>query len=256
MTFLNPFVEDLASKGERLDGRKLDAFRDIKIETGIIENAEGSARVKLGNTEVLVGVKMDVMTPFPDTPAEGVLMVGAELSPISHPSFEPGPPRENAIELARVVDRGIRESKAIDMKQLCIKEREKVWAVMIDIQPINHDGNLLDAAGIGATAALATAKMPTYDEKTETVDNTKRTKKLPITCKPIPVSLYKINGNLFVDASIDEEESSTVRFTVSTKDDGNVCAVQKSGIESLTVEEIEKCIEVSGRVGKKIRGMV
>lgn len=249
-------VKRMAEKNSRIDGRKLEDFRDIKIETGIIENAEGSARVRLGNTEVIVGVKMGVMTPFPDTPNEGVLIAGAELAPISHPDFEPGPPREDAIELARVVDRGVRESKAIDMKKLCIKEMEKVWAVFIDVQPINHDGNLLDAAGIGAAAALATAKMPTYDEKTETVDNTKRTKKLPLSCRPIPVSFYKINSNLLVDPTLDEEEASTARFTISTKDDGNICAVQKSGEASMTVEEIERCVELSSKIGKKIRGMI
>ena len=256
MTFLSSIVKNLAEEGKRIDGRKADEFRDIEIETGIIENAEGSARVRLGKTEVIVGVKMDVGEPFPDTPDEGILMVGAELAPISHPDFEPGPPREDAIELARVVDRGIRESHAIDTKKLCIKEGEKVWMVFVDIQPINHAGNLLDAAGIGAAAALATAKIPKYDSKTEAVDNKERKEKLPLTALPIPVSFYKIKENMFVDASLDEEDASTLRFTVTTKDNGNICAVQKSGSESISMEEIKNAIETSITVGKKIRSML
>ena len=43
-----------------------------------------------------------------------------ELVPFASPMFESGPPREDAIELARVVDRGIRHSEIVDKKKLCI----------------------------------------------------------------------------------------------------------------------------------------
>ena len=157
------YIENLVAKDKRTDGRKIDEFRKINIETGVIEKAEGSARVKLGNTEVIAGIKLDVGEPFPDKPDEGVLMVGAELSPLASPEFETGPPSETAIELARVVDRGIRESKAIETEKLVIKSKEKVWMVFADIHILNHDGNLIDASGISVMAALLNSKMPTYD---------------------------------------------------------------------------------------------
>jgi exosome complex component RRP42 len=101
----------MIEKGKRLDGRGLKTTGKSKIEQGLIEKAEGSARVLLGKTEVLVGIKVETGTPFPDTPNEGVMTVNAELVPLASPTFEPGPPDENSIELARIVDRGIRESK-------------------------------------------------------------------------------------------------------------------------------------------------
>src|SRR3989344_7494439 len=104
-------IRKMIERGKRLDHRPFDQYREMTIEAGIISSAEGSARVKLGNTEVIVGVKLGVGTPFPDTQDEGVLMVTAELLPLAHPDFESGPPGEDAIELARVVDRAIRESK-------------------------------------------------------------------------------------------------------------------------------------------------
>ena len=61
-------IEQQIEKGKRLDGRGLSDYREIKIEQGLIERAEGSARVLLGKTEVLVGVKIGTGTPFPDTP--------------------------------------------------------------------------------------------------------------------------------------------------------------------------------------------
>jgi exosome complex component RRP42 len=91
-------IENLIEKGKRLDGRGLGDYRGIKVEQGIIEKAEGSARVLLGKTEVLVGVKIETGEPFPDTPNEGVLTVNAELVPLASPSFEAGPPDENSIE--------------------------------------------------------------------------------------------------------------------------------------------------------------
>jgi len=114
-------IMDLITKGKRLDGRGLTDYREIKVEQGLIERAEGSARVLLGKTEIMAGTKIEIGKPFSDTPNEGVLTVNAELVPLASPTFEPGPPKENAIELARVVDRGIRESKALDFKKLCIK---------------------------------------------------------------------------------------------------------------------------------------
>ncbi len=65
-------IEQLIEKGKRLDERGLRDYREIKIEQGLIERAEGSARVLLGKTEVLVGVKVETGEPFPDTPNEGV----------------------------------------------------------------------------------------------------------------------------------------------------------------------------------------
>ena len=135
----------LLNQGIRLDGRKLEEFRQpLTVEKGSFPQAEGSARVQIGNTDVIVGVKLETMAPYPDQPDKGSIMVGAELLPMARPDFESGPPSIDSIELARVVDRGIRESNAIDTKKLCIKEGELVWTVIIDIYPINDDGNIID----------------------------------------------------------------------------------------------------------------
>src|SRR3989338_1763515 len=127
---LRTHIIKLFESDMRLDGRKLTDFRKpVSIEYGIVNTAEGSARVKIGETDIIVGVKMEIMKPYPDTPDEGSIIVGAELLPLSNPDFELGPPGIEAIEIARVVDRGIRESKCIDLKKLCITKGEKVWGI-------------------------------------------------------------------------------------------------------------------------------
>ena len=108
-------LAQLLADGKRMDERRLDQTRELKIETGLIQKANGSARVTLGNTQVIAGVKIATGIPFPDTPDKGILMVNAEILPMASPYAEPGPPSEEAIELARVVDRGVRESQMVDL---------------------------------------------------------------------------------------------------------------------------------------------
>ena len=92
-------VREYLESGKRFDGRAANEFRDIEIQTGVSKNAEGSARVKIGKTEVIVGVKMGTGTPYPDSPNQGNLMTTTELLPLSSPRFEYGPPRIESIEL-------------------------------------------------------------------------------------------------------------------------------------------------------------
>jgi exosome complex component RRP42 len=254
MNFQHQYILNHIAKGMRLDGRKPDEQRKIEIELNPIEQAEGSAKVRIGNTEVIVGVKMNVGEPFPDTPDEGVLIVNAEFSPLASPEFELGPPREKAIELARLVDRGIRESKCIDTKKLCIKKEEKVWMVFIDIQPLSHDGNLIDASAIGAITALLNTKMPKYEK--DKVVYEKKDKPLPVNDVPIPVTFGLIGGKLLVDPGLEEEDALESRLTISTKSDGNVCAIQKGNTGSLSSENIEEAVELSIKKGKEIRNLI
>lgn len=238
-------------KGIRYDGRKPDEFRKIEIEYGISDSAEGSARVRIGETEVLAGVKMSIEKPYPDSPDKGSLMVGAELLPLSSPNFEPGPPGIQAIEVARVVDRGIRESKAIDLKKLCVEEGEKVWIIMIDVCTINDAGNLFDAASIAAIAALKDAVFPEYDGKK--IDYKKHTdKKVPINKVPIGITVLKIGDTLILDPTPEEEQAAESRLTVTTFDDGTLCAMQKGGVAPFKPAEIEKIIDLATAKSKEI----
>lgn len=257
MNFQKNYIMSHIRKGMRLDGRKMDEFRKMEVEVNPVGQAEGSARVKIGNTEVIAGVKLSVGEPFPDTPNEGVLIVNAEFSPLASPDFELGPPREKAIELARVVDRGIRESKCIDNSKLCIKEGEKVWMLFIDIQPLTNDGNLIDASGIAAITALLAARMPKYDKKEEKVIfGEKDNKKLPLNDSPVPVTIGLIGGKMIADPDLEEENALECRITISTKSNGNVCALQKGNSGSFSMENLSEAMDLSIKRGKEIRDLI
>ena len=242
------------SQGKRFDGRKPEDFRDIEIETGVSKRAEGSARVRIGKTEVIVGVKMDVMEPYPDSADRGNLIVSTELLPLSSERFESGPPRFPAIEIGRLTDRAIRESKFIQMEKLCIKEGEKVWAVYIDIYSLNDDGNLMDAAEIGAVAALKTARMPKYDEETGKVLYGEFTeKKLPLQKEPpIMVTAYKIGNSWIVDPTLEEEDVSEAKVSIGATPDGVISSIQKGEAREIDIKEFEDVLDLTERVRKKV----
>lgn len=246
------YLLNLIKNNKRTDNRKLDEFRDIQIEIGISKNAEGSARVKLGETEVIAGIKLDLAEPYPDSPDEGVLKTTAEFLAIASPKFEGGLPGADAVELARVVDRGIRHAGAIDTKKLCIKEGEKVWIVYVDVIVINHDGNLTDASSIAAIAALLNTKMPKLEKDEETINREELKNPLPMRDIPIAITIRKMNSNLLVDTNALEEDAIEERVTVITKKDKNVCGMQQ-GSGSFTQDEILKIVDLSQKLGEKIR---
>ncbi len=256
MIFNKETISQLAAEGKRMDGRSLTDYRQpITIETDISWTAEGSAKVQIGETVVMAGVKLSLEKPYNDTPDEGGIMVNAELLPLSSTEYEPGPPGIKAIELARVTDRGIREAKAIDVKKLCLEPGEKAWFIVVDIITINDAGNLFDAAGLAALAALKVARFPTVDAETGAIDYKNKTDQaLPLLKEPLPVTVYKVNGKLLVDPTTEEENSNEARLTVASDEKNTISALQKGGEAPLTIVEIGEIVELALEKARFLRG--
>jgi exosome complex component RRP42 len=252
---LRSHVHGLLAKGTRLDGRKPLEYRNVEIIKGYIPAAEGSAYVKIGETELIAGVKMQVDKPYPDTPNEGGIVVGAELYPLSSPEFESGPPSIQAVELARVVDRGVRESKCIDFEKLCITPVEKAWFLVVDICTINDAGNLFDAASLAALAALQDARFPAYDG-TKIDYKTKTEQKLSIVKNPLSATVLKIANNYIVDPCSEEENVYDARLSVAVEDNGTLCALQKGGDAPLSEEDVVAMIDIAVEKTRELRKLL
>jgi len=243
------YIKKMFSEGKRFDGRKLFDYRKIELSYDVSNKAEGSARVKIGNTDVIVGVKLAIGEPYADSPDKGNLTVSSDLLPLASPRFESGPPDFPGIELPRLVDRAVRESGMIDLKKLVVKEGEKVWTVMIDIYPINDDGNLIDAATIGALAALKKAKMPILNDNFKIDYDKKPKEELPLNegISPISFSFYKLGNTILFDPNREEEEACETRITFGLskwKNQHVINSCQKSGETPFTQEEIDKMMEI------------
>jgi exosome complex component RRP42 len=247
-------ILELLAQGKRADGRGFEEPRKITIQTNAIPKANGSARVLLGDTEVVCGIKIQPDRPFPDTGDKGIFICTAELLPLSHPSVETGPPNPAVIELARVVDRGIRESHMVDVSQLVIQKNKSVVGVFADNVVVDYDGNLFDACSYAATAALLSSKMPTWtmvDDIPTLVDG--EMLPVPATTIPVSVTMGRIGSHILVDPNADEWSCMDARITITTNSDENICALQKGGSDGFTQDDIVRCGEISVRVGAKIR---
>ncbi len=254
-------ILEAITKGKRLDTRGLFDLRNVEIKIGVSNQAEGSVSVKIGKTEVVAGVKMGVAEPYTDHEGEGTMMTGMDLLPLSSPNFEYGAPTVEAVEIARIIDRGIRESGFIDFEKLSIKEGEKVWSIFIDMATINDDGNLIDAGALAAVIALLTAKMPEYDEKNEVVKFGEFTNKgLPLDLKlmPLTTTFYKIGEKIFIDPTREEEDSTEGRITVEVSHDKEfmINAMQKGGDATFTADEILFMTEESTKTFKKLKTLI
>ncbi len=245
------YIKDLIKNGRRPDNRGLLEYRPISVQKGIIPNAEGSALAHIGETKVLAGVKLDLMTPFADRPGEGVVIFNSEFSPMAHPEFEAGPPNEKSIELARVIDRGIRSAEVVDVKGLSQTGIEgKVLGVYIDLYVLDHNGDLTDAAGLAAMAALANTRMPKMENNL--LVRSESTGSLKLGRKAMPTTFTFVNGVPLIDATNEEEVASEGMVTISTSSAGFICAGQKSGSLGLQRAKLVELADIALVKGKEL----
>lgn len=238
-------------RGKRFDERGFDEFRKPEVQANVITTAEGSAIARIGKTQVLAGVKIGMATPFPDRPDEGVFVTSAELLPLASPSFEPGPPSEEAIELARVVDRGIRSAEVIDTKKLFVEEG-KVLSVYLDLYILDHRGNLTDTAALAAISALKNTRMPKIENSKLVFGN--YSGKLEINGSPVCTSFIKVGDYWLLDPLLEEEFASETNLTIATTDK-HVCAVQK-GKGYMNKKEFLDNIDVAFKRGNELRALL
>jgi exosome complex component RRP42 len=250
------YLAQLARDGKRHDGRAFDEFRPVQIRTRYIQQAEGSARVRLGDTDVIVGIKMAVGTPYPDSPNDGTMTTSAELVPLASADFETGPPSQASIELARVVDRGIRESKAIDFGKLCIKPKEKIWMSYLDMHAVDYDGNLFDACSLGCIAALMTATVPA--SKITGIEGVEPMQDFPMPVKEIPVmtTALKLGGQILFDPTSLEEKVGGPRLSVSFDREGNIRAMQKGLSGAFTKDEVREIVRKGSERARELRDVL
>ncbi|MEM4732206.1 MAG: exosome complex protein Rrp42 [Desulfurococcaceae archaeon] len=249
------YVEQLVKslkRGERVDGRGLLDYRPISVILNPIEKSEGSALVKLGKTQIISGVKLDIGAPYPDRPNEGVLQVHAEFVPLASPSFEPGPPDENAIELARVIDRSLREPRVLDLEKLIIEPGKLAWVVFNDIYLVDHAGNAIDAGMLASVLALATAKMPRLLklEQGYKIDKSNRENPLPVRNIVVSVTMGIIGDIVFVDPSLEEEYVAESVITIAVDEEDRICGVQKRGEKGITRTTLEKSVDIALSKGR------
>ncbi|CAN1319010.1 Exosome complex component RRP45B [Linum perenne] len=240
------FIETALASDLRIDGRNPLEYRKLTIKFG-----------------------SQLVQPYRDRPNEGTLSIFTEFSPMADPSFEVGRPGESAIELGRIIDRGLRESKAVDMESLCVLPGKLVWAIRIDIHILDNGGNLVDAANIAALAALLTFRRPecslSGENGQEVVVHPPEVKEpLPLIVHHIPIAVtfafFSTEHIVAVDPTHSEEAVMGGRMTVTVNASGDICAIQKAGGLGVPQSDIMRCLRLASRnaesITKKIKDSV
>ncbi len=237
------YVKELLKEGKRKGDRGFDSYREVSIKNNILKNAEGSCLASIGKSKVLAGVKIDLMEPFSDRPEEGVLMVNSELMPLAYYSYSAGPPTPESIELARVVDRGIRAANVLEMQGL--KFGDKVLGVFVDFYVLDNDGNLTDTATLAVMNALSNLSIPEFNAELNAFEREKRNRKMEVKNRVTTSTFCKINGKILLDCDVEEENAGSGSLTIGVADGGFICSTQKSGSASFSKKEVMDCVDIA-----------
>ncbi|KAF6099261.1 exosome component 7 [Phyllostomus discolor] len=138
----------------RVDGRGCEDYRGVEVETDVVSNTSGSARVRLGHTDILVGVKAEMGTPKLEKPNEGYLEFFVDCSANATPEFEGRGGDDLGTEIANTLYRIFHNKSSVDLEALCISPREHCWVLYVDVLLLECGGNLFDAISIAVKAAL------------------------------------------------------------------------------------------------------
>ena len=215
----------ITDDGLRLDGRRADEIRPMKIEIGVLSRADGSCYLEWGRNKILVGV-------FGPREAHPRRMQRADSAVIRYKynmaSFSvedrarPGPSRRS-IEISKVSREAF---EPVIMAELFPKT-----AIDIYVEVLQADAGTRTAAINASSIALADAGIPM--------------KGLITSC-----AFGKVDGQIVLDLNKEEDNYGEADFPVAMTQDGEITLMQMDG--HLTPDEIKKGLELVKKGCKEI----
>lgn len=243
----NFIIKALGDK-KRLDGRQPYDYRKVKITFGA---DRGCCKVNLGQTQALAQVSCEITSPRAVRPSDGVLFINVELSPMASPAFEVGRMSDLGVEINRLLERCLRESRCLDTESLCIISGEKVWQIRVDVNVMNHDGNIIDCCSIAAIAALAHFRRPdvTVDGSEVIVHASDEKDPIPLSVHHMPIcvtfSFYEQGKYLLVDPTDKEEKVMDGKMVIGMNKHREICTLQVSGEMLLMKDQVLRCSNIA-----------
>lgn len=227
----------------RIDSRRHNELREIKISRNFIKHAEGSALIEMGETKVLCTATIEEKVP-PFLHGKGTGWVTAEYSMLPR-SAQQRIPREaskgkiggRTHEIQRLIGRALRS--VIDLKAL---GERTVW---IDCDVLQADGGTRTASITGAFVALVDALR--YLQKKGVIDS------LPIKDYLAAVSVGKIDEREVLDLSYAEDSKADVDMNIVMTGSGKFVEIQGTAEGSVfSKEEMDRFISLAKKGIKEI----
>ncbi|CCD70741.1 Exosome complex component RRP45 [Caenorhabditis elegans] len=234
--------------GKRFDFRSLEEFRDVKLVVG----AEvGTAICTIGNTKVMAAVSAEIAEPSSMRPHKGVINIDVDLSPMANYANEHDRLGSKGMELIRLLELIIRDSRCIDVEALCIRAGKEIWKIRVDVRILDEDGSLLDCACLAAITALQHFRRPNVTlEPHHTLIYSEYEK------APVPLNIYHMpicttiglldKGQIVVIDPTDKETACLDgSIVVACNKRREVCALHQSTNLILSTKQIERCVKLA-----------
>ncbi|KAK6925611.1 Exoribonuclease, phosphorolytic domain 2 [Dillenia turbinata] len=259
------FIQGGIAQDLRSDARKRLTYRPIYVETGVIPQANGSAAVKMGATEVIASVKAELGKPTSLHPDKGKVAIFVDCSPTAAPAFEGRGGEELSAELSTSLQQCLLGGKSgagagIDLSSLSVVEGKICWDLYIDCLVVSTDGNLLDALGAAIKAALSNTGIPrvqvaagaTGDEQPEVDISDEEFLQFDTSGVPVIITLTQVGKHYIVDATAEEESQMSSAISVSVNRHGRICGMTKRGGAGLDPSVILDMISVAKFVSEQL----
>ena len=173
------------------------------------------------------------------------------MGPMASPVFEVGRQTEQELLLARLIEKSIRRSHALDTESLCIVSGKRCWAVRVDVLFLSHDGNLVDASCLACIAALSHFRRPdvSVDGDTITIHPVEERVPVPLSIlhHPICVTFSFFHGGevCLIDCTAQEEQLRDGEMSITVNRNGELCQIAKAGGVAAEAHVVLRCAEVA-----------
>jgi len=251
------FLLEALWEGKRIDGRGTLENRDLEIVYGL---DWGSVQVNLGKILALAQVSCQVVEPTFSRPNEGVLSINVELTSLAAPKFEGLRNSDDGVEIGRLLERTLKESRCMDLESLCIVAEEKVWEIRLDIHILNHEGNMFDAASIAGLCALCHFRRPDVTLKGDivTIHPLSERDPVPLGIQHHPVTttfgLFEYPGGetlYVIDPSKIEEEAMLGKMVLGVNGYKEMCTLHLAGQVLVDKKMILRLANIAADKSKK-----
>lgn len=216
-------------RGLRIDGRRLDQLRPIRLEVGLLDKADGSAYIEQGKNKILVAVygPREAHPKHIALPDRAVIRCRYHMAPFSVDERKSPAPSRREMELSKV----IRES----LEPVVLTDLYPRTMIDLFVEVLQSDGGSRCAGITAASLALADAGIPMRE--------------LVAAC-----AVGKVQGKLALDLSDAEDKYGEADLPVGYMPNANlVTLLQMDG--TLTTEEFEKGLNMAVEACKSIHGM-
>lgn len=264
-------------------------MRPVELQLGVIAQAAGSARLHLGATDVIVGVKVEVGPPAPSAPDQGRLQVSVEFSPCASPEYQGKSGETSGETIAAAIEASLRPSggskgtkpgpgpgsakgagaasststssvaSGLDLRQLCILAGKTVWWLSVDALVLNDDGNVLTAISAATLAALRDTRVPKVEvvtdggeEEIELDDSPGAAWRLDVGAVPLVLSVSQVGSRCVVDLTAAEERCCSSAAHVAVNAKGKVCGVSTEGRGGAEAATLLMMLETAQKLGPQL----